>query len=95
MITLLFFACSYIWSYNKKREWDEAKNRANIRKHGLDFVDAEEIFRGVLDVDPDTREEYGEKRWTGIGSMTHRVRGLYGTQPGYHSNHLTEKGNSS
>ena len=42
-------------------EWDEAKNRANIRKHGLDFVDAEETFRGVLVVDPGTREEYGEK----------------------------------
>jgi uncharacterized DUF497 family protein len=26
-------------------EWDEAKNRSNIRKHGLDFADAEEMFR--------------------------------------------------
>ena len=31
-----------------KFEWDEAKNRTNIRKHGLDFVDAEEMFRGLL-----------------------------------------------
>lgn len=29
-----------------KIEWDEAKNRANIRKHGLDFRDAEEISAG-------------------------------------------------
>ena len=29
-------------------EWDEAKNRSNIRKHGLDFAEAEEMFRGVL-----------------------------------------------
>ena len=43
-------------------EWDKAKNRANIRKHGLDFADAEEIFRGVLVADPDTREDYGERR---------------------------------
>jgi uncharacterized DUF497 family protein len=54
-------------------EWDEAKNRSNIRKHGLDFVDAEEMFRGLLIVDPDTREDYGEKRWHGIGSIRGRI----------------------
>jgi uncharacterized protein len=46
-------------------EWDEAKNRANTRKHGFDFAEAEELFRGVLVVEPDTREDYGEKRWIG------------------------------
>jgi len=25
-------------------EWDEGKNRENIRKHGLDFEDAWKIF---------------------------------------------------
>jgi uncharacterized DUF497 family protein len=43
-----------------KFEWDESKNRANIRKHGFDLGDAEEMFRGPLFVDPDTREDYGE-----------------------------------
>ncbi len=52
-----------------KFEWDEAKNRANIRKHGFDFADAEELFRGPVLVDPDTREDYGEIRWTGLGSI--------------------------
>jgi uncharacterized DUF497 family protein len=42
-------------------EWDEAKNRANIRKHGLDFSDAQEMFRGFLLVRPDVREDYGEE----------------------------------
>ena len=50
-----------------KLEWDEAKNRANMRKHGLDFADAEEMFRGLLVVEPDPREDYGEQRWIGIG----------------------------
>jgi uncharacterized protein len=50
-------------------EWDEAKNRANIRKHGFDFADAEEMFRGLLLVSPDTREEYGEERWVGFGLL--------------------------
>jgi len=26
--------------------WDEAKRLANLRKHGIDFRDAEAIFRG-------------------------------------------------
>jgi len=49
-------------------EWDEGKNRSNMRKHGLDFAEAEEMFRGVLVAEPDAREDYGEKRWRGIGT---------------------------
>ena len=54
-------------------EWDEAKNRANIRKHGMDFADAEQMFSGVLMVLPDTREEYGEERWMGVGFTNGRL----------------------
>ena len=50
-----------------KFEWDAAKNRANLRKHGFDFREAEEIFRGALLAEPDMREDYGERRWTGLG----------------------------
>lgn len=58
-----------------KFEWDERKNRSNRRKHGLDFADAEEMFRGPVLVDPDLREDYGERRWVGLGSL--RGRTLY------------------
>lgn len=54
-------------------EWDEGKNRANIRKHGFDFADAEEMFRGVLVVNADTRTDYCESRWTGLGIAGGRV----------------------
>lgn len=54
-------------------EWDEAKNRANIRKHGFDFVDAEEMFRGALLIQPDVSQDYGEERWVGIGMIQGRV----------------------
>lgn len=54
-------------------EWDEAKNRANIRKHGFDFADAEFMFRGVLLVRADTREDYGERRWVAIGALRERI----------------------
>ena len=29
-----------------KYEWDEAKNRKNVAKHGLSFEDAEQVFSG-------------------------------------------------
>jgi uncharacterized DUF497 family protein len=54
-------------------EWDESKNRAHIQKHGFDFTEAEEMFRGALLVRPDTREDYGERRWIGIGMVQGRV----------------------
>jgi uncharacterized DUF497 family protein len=52
--------------------WDEAKNRANIRKHGFDFAEAEEMFRGFLLVRPDTRDDYSEERWIAIGMIQNR-----------------------
>jgi uncharacterized DUF497 family protein len=63
-------------------EWDEAKNRSNIRKHGFGFTDAEEMFRGLLLVDPDTNEDYGEKRWTGIGAIRGRTVHVIFTERG-------------
>jgi len=53
-------------------EWDEAKNRANIRKHGFHFGEAERMFQGFLLVRPDTRGDYGEERWIGIGMIQRR-----------------------
>ena len=50
-----------------KFEWNEAKNRSNIRKHGFDFADAESLFRGIVLAYPDLRYEYGENRWAALG----------------------------
>ena len=63
-------------------EWDETKNRANVRKHGFDFADAEEMFRGLLIVNPDTREDYGERRWNGIGTIRGRTAQVVFTELG-------------
>ena len=54
-------------------EWDEVKNRANIRKHGLDFAEAWEVFSMPMLVALDDREDYGEDRWIGIGMLKSRV----------------------
>ena len=56
-----------------KFEWDETKNKVNIRKHGLDFADAPEIFNGPMLIQLDTRHDYGEDRWVGIGFIQNRV----------------------
>jgi uncharacterized DUF497 family protein len=53
-------------------EWDEAKNRSNIRKHGFHSVEAERMFHGFLLVRPDTRDDYGEERRIGIGMIRNR-----------------------
>lgn len=54
-------------------EWDEEKNKANIRNHGFDFADAWEIFLAPVLVALDDRENYGEDRWIGIGLLRTRV----------------------
>ena len=54
-------------------EWDEEKNRTNLRKHGFHFVDAAEMFDGPFLARPDTREDYGEERWIGIGMTKGRM----------------------
>ncbi len=52
-------------------EWDGEKNRANIRKHGFDHADAQELFSGdaPLFVTHDSRRDYGEERWRGVGLL--------------------------
>ena len=52
-----------------KFDWDERKNTANIRKHGIEFGDAVEMFNHPMLVALDTRKEYGEDRWIGIGVL--------------------------
>jgi uncharacterized DUF497 family protein len=54
-------------------EWDAWKNDENVRKHGFDFEDAPEIFDSPMLVLLDTREDYGEDRWIGIGILLGRT----------------------
>ena len=48
-------------------EWDENKRRANIRKHGIDFLDAATIFEGKTVVIMDDRSDYAEDRYIAFG----------------------------
>ena len=49
--------------------WDEKKNRENIRKHGIDFRDVVDLFNHPMLIRLDTRQDYGEDRWIGIGLL--------------------------
>lgn len=53
--------------------WDEPKRRANIRKHGLDFADAAEVFSGVTRTIEDRRFDYGEQRFITFGILRDTV----------------------
>ena len=53
-----------------KFEWDENKNISNIKKHGIDFNDAKEIFNDEYrKISPDLRKNYKEERWITIGKI--------------------------
>ena len=54
-------------------EWDEVKNQANIRKHGIDFETARRIFDGPILTWRDRRKDYGEERHLAIGCVDHEA----------------------
>lgn len=48
-------------------QWDESKNRENVRKHGVDFLRASLVFEGPILERPDDRFDYGEERMIALG----------------------------
>lgn len=54
-------------------EWDEAKNQANRRKHGLDFADAALVFAGPIVTFEDQRQPYGEQRYLTVDTLAGRM----------------------
>jgi uncharacterized protein len=54
-------------------DWDEAKNQANVRKHGIDFAEVSEMFDQEMLVELDDRLDYGEERWVGTGFLKRDV----------------------
>ena len=54
-------------------EWDEAKNRGNFAKHGLNFEDAQQVFSGPCVTFEDDRFDYGEERRITLGLLAGRL----------------------
>ena len=53
--------------------WHEPKRQDNLKKHGLDFADAERVFAGLTFTFEDDREAYGEQRWVTLGLLGEKV----------------------
>lgn len=76
-------------------EWDAAKAKSNIVKHGVSFKDAQLVFDDMFAFErPDFDSAAGEIRYVITGSMKDIVLTvvLYGARRS-HSYHLSEKGN--
>ena len=48
-------------------EWDDAKAQSNLRKHGIDFDDALNVFADPFALTLMDRIEGGEQRWQTLG----------------------------
>ena len=68
-------------------EWDAAKARRNLAKHGVSFDDATRVFDDPFALMLQDRVEGGEERWQAIGRagahlvlvVAHTARHLAGT----------------
>ncbi len=54
---------------NIRFEWDETKNQANRRKHGISFDTAIRAFADPFALSEQDRIEGGEQRWQTLGSV--------------------------
>ena len=59
----------YVYNGAMNFTWDESKRQVNLKKHGLDFADAQKVFSSPLVLFEDKRENYGEQRMVGIGLL--------------------------
>jgi len=49
--------------------WSKAKRTANLKVHGLDFVDTPRVFEGLTFTFEDDRFSYGEQRFVTLGLL--------------------------
>lgn len=61
-------------------DWDEAKRETNLRKHGIDFLDAETVFAGLTVTIEDDRMAYGERRFVTFGALESQVVAVVHTE---------------
>ena len=64
-------------------QWDQNKNNTNIKKHGIDFIDAIEMFEHPLLASIDRRINYDEERWVGIGILKGIIAVIVYTEDDY------------
>jgi uncharacterized protein len=65
---------------HKRLEWDEAKRRSNIWRHGIDFAILREVFEGDPLTHVDDRYDYDEERLYTLGLLRGRVVAIVHTE---------------
>jgi uncharacterized protein len=65
-------------------DWEQRKRQANLKKHGFDFADANEVFDGVTFTYEDDRIAYGERRFVTLGSLRGIVVSIVHTEQDDH-----------
>jgi uncharacterized protein len=63
--------------------WSEAKRAANLKSHGLDFVDAPRVFEGLTFTFEDDRFSYGQQRFVTLGLLAGIPVSLVHTETDY------------
>ncbi len=48
-------------------KFDSVKNQANLTKHGISMIEAQDFQWATAIYDLDRRKEYGEDRWIALG----------------------------
>jgi uncharacterized protein len=62
--------------------WDENKRQSNLDKHGFDFLDASQVFKGATFTFEDERYAYREQRFITLGLLRGRVVVIAHTEVG-------------
>ena len=61
-------------------EWDEAKRRANLWRHGIDFAEVVEVFARDPVTVVDDRYDYSERRYSTLALFRGRVVAIVHTE---------------
>jgi uncharacterized DUF497 family protein len=61
-------------------EWDDAKRRGNLKRHGIDFAVVEKVLNGDTFTVLDDRFDYGEMRFQTLGLLRDEVVAITHTE---------------
>lgn len=61
----------------------KAKRAANLKAHGLDFIDAPRVFEGLTFTFEDDRFRYGEQRFVTLGLLAGTPVSIVHTETGH------------
>lgn len=63
-----------------KFTWSDSKRESNLKRHGIDFVEAPEIFAGATFTYEDDRFAYAQQRWVTLGLLKNTVVSVVHTE---------------